>query len=58
LGELGAYTALFIIGGLLAGLLLDHLLHTSPIFLLIGVLGGFGATMFTIIRVALGELNQ
>jgi F0F1-type ATP synthase assembly protein I len=58
LGVLGGYTALFIVGGLVAGLLLDHVLHTSPAFLLIGVLGGFGATMVQIIRIAMQELNE
>lgn len=58
MGEIGAYSALFIIGGLVAGLLLDRALHTGPLFLLIGVLGGFGATMFKIIRVAMKELSE
>ncbi len=58
MGALGAYTVIFIVGGLVAGLLLDRLLHSSPLFLVVGVLGGFGATMFKIIRVAMGELNE
>jgi len=58
LGVLSGYTALFIVGGLVAGLLLDHVLHTSPAFLLIGVLGGFGATMVQIVRIAMQELNE
>ncbi|GEM_PF-3187639 len=58
LGELGAYSALFIVGGLVAGLLLDHALRSTPVFLLIGVLGGFGAAMFQIVRVAMKEITE
>lgn len=55
MGEIGAYSALFIVGGLGAGLLLDHLLSTTPLFIIMGVLGGFGATMFKIMRLAMEE---
>lgn len=58
IGVLGGYSVLFIVGGLVAGLLLDHVLHTSPAFLLVGVLGGFGATMVQIVRIAMQELNE
>lgn len=58
LGEIGGFSALFIVGGLVAGLLLDRAFHTSFLFLLVGVLGGFGATMFMIIRVAMKELSE
>jgi F0F1-type ATP synthase assembly protein I len=55
---MGGFSVTFIVGGLVAGLLLDRALHTAPVFLLIGVLGGFGATMFRIIRVAMEELDR
>jgi len=58
LGEIGASSAIFIAGGLVAGLVLDRAFHTAPVFLLVGVLGGFGAAMFNIIRVAMEDLGE
>jgi F0F1-type ATP synthase assembly protein I len=58
IGVLSAYSVLFIVGGLVAGIFLDRLLNTGFVFLTVGVLAGFGATMFKIIRTGLKELNE
>lgn len=55
-GTIGGYVALSILGGLGAGLLLDRILHTGPLFLVIGVLVGFVASFYLTYRVAMGEL--
>ena len=56
LGVIGGYVGLCIGLGVGIGWLLDTVLHTTPLFLLIGVLVGFGLSFFLIYRLAMGEL--
>lgn len=58
IGEIGAFSAICIVGGVVAGLLIDRALHIGPVFLLLGVLGGFGAAMFKIIRLGMEDFDE
>ena len=55
---IGGYAALCILAGLAVGFLLDKLLHTGPLFLIAGVLIGFGTSFFVTYRLAMGELGD
>lgn len=57
-GRMGGYVAVCILAGLGIGLLLDHLLHTGPIFLLSGVVVGFVVSFYLMYRLAMGELDE
>ena len=57
-GTIGGYVALCILVGLVGGLLLDKVLHTGPVFLIVGVLLGFIASFFLTYRLAMGELGD
>lgn len=56
LGVIGGYVGLCIGLGLGIGWLLDVVLHTTPLFLIIGLLIGFAGSFFLIYRLAMGEL--
>jgi F0F1-type ATP synthase assembly protein I len=56
LGVIGGYVGLCIGLGVGIGWLLDVFLHTTPLFLIAGVLIGFGLSFFLIYRLAMGEL--
>ena len=56
--DLGLRLGISIILGLGAGLLLDGWLRTSPIFLLIGMVLGIGAAMYTIWDVARDAMKR
>lgn len=44
--------------GVLLGLFLDGMLHTAPLFLIIGILLGIGAAMLGVYRMVMRELRQ
>jgi F0F1-type ATP synthase assembly protein I len=56
-GTIGGYFALCIFGGLGIGIGLDHLLRTSPLFLICGVVVGFVVGFILVYRIAMGELD-
>ena len=56
-GTIGGYVALCILVGLGIGWLLDRLLGTAPLFLIAGVVVGFVASFYFIIRLAMAELG-
>ncbi|MGH2449432.1 MAG: AtpZ/AtpI family protein [Chloroflexota bacterium] len=58
LGTIGGYVALSLMIGLGIGLLLDYLFHSSPLFLIAGVVLGFIASFYATYRVATGELGD
>jgi F0F1-type ATP synthase assembly protein I len=53
---MGGYVVVCILVGLGAGLLLDHLLKTGPVFLIAGVVIGFVLSFYLMYRLAMGEL--
>ena len=55
-GTIGGYVALCILVGLGIGWLLDRLLGTAPLFLIAGVVVGFGLSFYLVYRLAMGEL--
>lgn len=57
-GTIGGYVALCILVGLGLGLLLDSFLHTTPLFLIAGVVIGFVVSFFLIYRLAMRELVE
>lgn len=57
-GTIGGYVALCILGGLVIGWLLDRVVHTSPVFLIVGVVLGFVVSFYAVYRVAMGELGE
>lgn len=57
-GTIGGYVALCLLAGLGLGLLLDHFLHTGPLFLIAGVVVGFAASFFFTYRLAMGQLGD
>lgn len=57
-GTIGGYVALSILVGLGLGILVDHVLHTAPIFLIVGVLIGFATSFYLTYRIATGELGE
>lgn len=57
-GTIGGYVALSILVGLGAGYVLDRLLHTAPLFLIVGVLLGFLTSFYLTYRIATGELGE
>lgn len=57
-GTIGGYVLLCLVVGLGLGLLLDHLLHTAPLFLIGGVVLGFVASFYLTVRLAMGELGD
>ena len=57
-GTIGGYVAICILVGLAVGLLLDHLLHTAPLFLIAGVVVGFVASFLLIYKLAMAELME
>jgi F0F1-type ATP synthase assembly protein I len=57
-GTIGGYVALSILVGLGLGILLDRFLHTSPLFLIVGVLLGFLTSFYLTYRIATGELGE
>jgi ATP synthase protein I len=57
-GTIGGYVALCILVGLGVGWLLDRLLGTAPLFLIAGVVVGFGLSFYLVYRLAMGELAQ
>jgi F0F1-type ATP synthase assembly protein I len=50
--DLGMRLGLSVVIGVVAGVLLDNWLNTSPLFTLIGVVVGVGAAMYSIWDVA------
>lgn len=54
---IGGYVALCIAAGFGIGILLDHLLHTGPLFLIAGVIVGFAASFFLTYKLAMGEID-
>ncbi len=56
--DLGIRLGVSVILGLGLGLLADSWLHTSPIFLLIGMVLGIAAAMYTIWDVASGSMRR
>jgi F0F1-type ATP synthase assembly protein I len=57
-GTIGGYVALFLLVGLGLGILLDKVLHTAPLFLIVGVIAGFIAGFVMTYRLAMGELGE
>lgn len=57
-GKIGGYVLLCLLVGLGLGLLLDRFLHTTPLFLIAGVVVGFVASFYFIVRLAMGELGD
>lgn len=55
---IGGYVALCIVAGLGIGLVLDQVLHASPLFLIVGVIIGFAASFFLTYRLAMRELGD
>ncbi len=58
IGIIGGYVGLCIVLGLAIGWLLDRVARTSPLFLITGVLIGFGLSFYLIYRLAMGELAE
>jgi ATP synthase protein I len=44
--------------GVLGGLFLDRMLHTTPLFLIIGILLGIAAAALGVYRLVMREFNQ
>ncbi len=44
--------------GILGGMVVDRWLHTTPLFLIIGILLGLGAAMLGVYRLVMQELNR
>jgi len=57
-GTIGGYVLLCLLAGLGLGLLLDRFLHTTPLFLIAGVVVGFVLSFYLIVRLAMGELGD
>lgn len=57
-GQMGCLILLVVIVALAAGLLLDNLLDTKPIFTFLFVLGSFPVTVYVIIRLSLTTLAR
>ena len=56
--DLGFRLGLSVVIGVLAGVLLDNWLGTRPIFILLGVVVGIGAAMYSIWDVARTEMRR
>ena len=56
--DLGLRLGLSVIIGVLAGVLLDNWLGTRPLFILIGVVVGIGAAMYSIWDVARNTMRR
>jgi F0F1-type ATP synthase assembly protein I len=56
--DLGMRLGLSVVIGVVAGVLLDNWLGTSPIFTLLGVAVGIGAAMYSIWEVARNEMRS
>ncbi len=56
--DLGIRLGVSVVVGLVAGLLVDGWLHTSPVFTLLGVALGVGAAMYTIWDVARDAMRK
>lgn len=57
-GTIGGYVALCILIGLALGYVLDRVLHTAPLFLIAGVVLGFGASFYLAYKLAMGALDE
>jgi F0F1-type ATP synthase assembly protein I len=57
-GSIGGYVALCILVGLALGILLDRLLHTAPLFLIVGVVLGFVVSFYLVYKLAMGALEE
>jgi F0F1-type ATP synthase assembly protein I len=55
--DLGFRLGLSVVIGIVAGVLLDNWLNTSPLFTLLGVAVGIGAAMYSIWEVARDEMK-
>lgn len=55
-GTIGGYVALCLLVGLGAGLLLDRVLRSGPLFLIAGVVVGFVVSFYLTYRLAMREL--
>jgi ATP synthase protein I len=44
--------------GILGGILLDRMLHTSPLFLIVGILLGIAAAALGVYRLVMQELKK
>jgi len=57
-GTIGGYFALCILVGLGAGFALDRVIHTTPLFLISGVVLGFIIGFYLVYKLAMGELGE
>lgn len=57
-GVIGGYVVACLVIGLVAGLLIDRVLHTAPLFLICGVVLGFAASFFLTYRLAMREMGD
>ncbi len=57
-GTIGGYFALCILMGLGLGLTLDRIVHTTPLFLISGVVLGFIIGFYLVYKLAMGELGE
>jgi F0F1-type ATP synthase assembly protein I len=57
-GTIGGYVALCILLGLALGIVLDRVLHTTPLFLIAGVVLGFIASFYLVYKLAMGALEE
>jgi F0F1-type ATP synthase assembly protein I len=57
-GTIGGYVALCILIGLALGIVLDRVLHTTPLFLIAGVVLGFAASFYLVYKLAMGALEE
>ena len=58
LGQIGALTLGVIIGALVAGILLDKLLSTRPLFTVLLMVGSFPVSYYIIYRIALNAVGK
>jgi len=57
-GAIGGNVVACLVIGLIVGVVLDRLLHTSPLFLICGVVLGFAASFFLTYRLAMREMGD
>ncbi len=58
LSQIGCITIVIVIGALLAGLWVDNLFHTKPLFTILALLASIPVSVFSLVRVALSTAAQ
>lgn len=57
-GTVGVVTLAIVVAALIAGLFLDRLLNTRPLFTILILLGSVPVTLFVMFRLAMGAISK